>query len=162
MKKAIHVYDLDGTVIDSSHRYRTITNPDGSERIDLAHWIENDVPEMIEKDSLLPLAEQYINDIKNPDVYVIVATARQCKKGDATHLFLDKYLGMPDKFVFRTPGDHVTKGHDLKIRAIRPLKNLKQFKGAIIKVWEDNKTYLDKMVESLGAIGYYVPSNQGH
>lgn len=47
------IFDLDGTVIDSSHRKNTL--PDGT--LDLAHWIANNTPEKIAADSLLPCAE---------------------------------------------------------------------------------------------------------
>jgi hypothetical protein len=47
------IYDLDHTVIDSTHRQATLA--DGS--LDLAHWIENNTPELIARDSLLPLAK---------------------------------------------------------------------------------------------------------
>jgi hypothetical protein len=46
------IFDLDHTVIDSSHRQ--LTNADGS--LDLAHWRENCTHEKIMADTLLPLA----------------------------------------------------------------------------------------------------------
>ena len=46
------IYDLDHTVIDSSHRAATL--PNGS--IDLDHWREHSTPELIARDRLLPLA----------------------------------------------------------------------------------------------------------
>ena len=49
------IFDLDHTVIDSSHRQAT--RPDGS--LDLDHWRENSTPAMIEADSLLPLANEW-------------------------------------------------------------------------------------------------------
>ena len=49
---AFIVFDLDGTVIDSSHR--ALNKPCGS--IDLAHWRENCTPEKIAQDKVLPLA----------------------------------------------------------------------------------------------------------
>lgn len=49
---AIIIFDLDGTVIDTSHRYRNL--PCGT--IDLDYWFANSTPEMIAKDKLLPLA----------------------------------------------------------------------------------------------------------
>lgn len=49
---AIVIFDLDGTVIDTSHRYRN--KPCGT--IDLDFWFANSTPEMIAQDKLLPLA----------------------------------------------------------------------------------------------------------
>ncbi len=48
----IFIFDLDGTVIDTSHRYRDL--PCG--KIDLEYWFANSTPEMVARDSLLPLA----------------------------------------------------------------------------------------------------------
>ena len=159
MIKLIHIYDLDGTVISSSHRYRTIS---GENRIDLAHWREHDKPEFIEKDSLLPHAAQYMADLANPEIYVIVATARACVTGDANYKFLAERLGMPNKFIHRRGVDDNRKGAALKIAGIKPLLNLKQFRGAAIHFWEDNKDYLREVCEAIGAIPHYVPSTQGY
>jgi len=49
----IIIFDLDGTVIDTSHRYRN--KPCGA--IDLDYWFANSTPEMIAQDRLLPLAD---------------------------------------------------------------------------------------------------------
>jgi hypothetical protein len=49
----IYIFDLDHTVIDSSHRQ--LTRADGS--LDLDHWIENCTREKIYQDKLLPLAK---------------------------------------------------------------------------------------------------------
>lgn len=49
----IFVFDLDGTVIDTSHRYRDL--PCG--KIDLDYWFANSTPEMVALDRLLPLAD---------------------------------------------------------------------------------------------------------
>ena len=159
--KYIHVYDLDGTIIDSSHRYRTILK-NGKERIDLAHWRAHDIEEYIMRDKLLPLAEQYKQDIKNPEVYVIIATARACMPGDANYKYIEQHLGLPNKFIHRQGPEDTRGGAELKIKGIRPLLNLKQFRSAVIKVWEDNKDYLSAMCDALNAQGYFVPSNQGH
>jgi hypothetical protein len=37
------IYDLDHTLLDSSHRQATLPNGD----LDLAHWIENSTPEKV-------------------------------------------------------------------------------------------------------------------
>jgi len=52
--KNITIFDLDGTVLDSSHRQAT--KPDGT--LDLAKWFENATPEKIFQDKVLPLAQQ--------------------------------------------------------------------------------------------------------
>lgn len=49
----IFVFDLDGTIIDTSHRYRDL--PCG--KIDLDYWFANSTPELIARDKLLPIAD---------------------------------------------------------------------------------------------------------
>lgn len=89
------IFDLDGTVIDSSHR--KATRPDGT--LDLDHWIENCTPEKIARDSLLPLADTWRWVF--PDSEVIVCTARVMSEAD--HDFLidngliaDRILSRPN------------------------------------------------------------------
>ena len=59
----IYIFDLDGTVIDSSHRQLALPNGD----IDLTHWKENSTKEKIFKDELLPLARYMKRAIANPN-----------------------------------------------------------------------------------------------
>jgi len=155
----IDIFDMDGTVIDSTHRYRTMPSGD---RIDLDHWIENDIPEMIARDSLLPMAEQYKKACIDPQTYVIIATARACEDGDANYQFIEKHLGLPDKFIHREGRSDTRGGAELKLKGIKPLLNLKQFVNAKVRVFEDNISYLKKMCDTLDGIGIYVPSKQGH
>jgi phosphoglycolate phosphatase-like HAD superfamily hydrolase len=85
------IFDLDGTVIDSSHRQNTL--PDGS--LDLANWIANNTPDMIARDSLLPLAR--IMSILSKTATIVVCTARAYQPADeaflaANGLKYDAYL----------------------------------------------------------------------
>ena len=61
--KKIAIYDMDGTIVNSLHRYRTI---DG--KIDLQYWRDNEHRAM--QDTLLPLSEQYKKDIADNNTYV--------------------------------------------------------------------------------------------
>jgi FMN phosphatase YigB (HAD superfamily) len=70
------IFDLDGTVIDSSHR--KATRIDGS--LDLEHWLENNTPEKIALDKLLPLAR--VMKILANTCHVIVCTARVIQQAD--------------------------------------------------------------------------------
>ena len=54
MIKNISIFDLDGTIIDSSHRQ--MVKSDGT--LDLAKWFENATAEKIFADKVLPLAQQ--------------------------------------------------------------------------------------------------------
>ena len=155
MKKRIAVFDCDGVLLDSSHRYRTGENG----RIDLDHWRAHSTALHIWQDTRLPMAAVYKRMLKNPNVYVILATARQANAHDIASI--TEKLGYPDKLVFRKAGDNQS-GTTLKLSAIRPLLNLKQFKGAMVTVFEDNIDYLYGLVKGLNAQPVYVHSQQGH
>lgn len=75
------IFDLDGTVIDSTHRQNT--KADGS--LDLDHWIEHNHPSMIARDSLLPLADS-MRLIHAAGHTVIVCTARAFQIADCEFL----------------------------------------------------------------------------
>lgn len=158
MKNEIHIFDLDGCVINSLHRYRTLAGI-SPKRIDLEYWIDNCTPEKIWRDTLLPLAAYYKAQIENVNSYVIIATSRQCHTIDFA--FVEKFLGFPDKFIYRKIGE-ITKGHDLKCKPIKPLLNLRQFRDCFVHVWDDNFVQMEKMCNTLNAIPHYIPSKQGH
>ena len=91
------IWDLDGTVIDSSHRYSTLANGD----IDLPRWIADNTRENIERDSLLPLAELMKSNHRLGDT-VIICTARVlgvwdkvflAEHGIKAHFILSRALG---------------------------------------------------------------------
>ena len=92
----VAIYDMDGTIVDSSHRYRTIIDANG-ERIDLDYWRENQFRAM--DDSLLPMFEQYRVDLADDNCYVIIATARVMNEPDWQ--FVREVLGEPDYFISR-------------------------------------------------------------
>ena len=73
------IFDLDGTAIDSTHRQNTL--PDGS--LNLAKWKENNTPEKIALDTLLPLGEQWSGGLNKK---IAIITARVL--GDADYKFL--------------------------------------------------------------------------
>mgnify|MGYP003598020871 CR=1 FL=1 len=137
----VSIYDMDGTIVDSSHRYRTIVDENG-ERIDLAYWRENEYRAM--EDSLLPMAEQYRRDIQDENCYVIIATARVMNNPDWR--FVNEILGKPDYFISRKAGETIS-GADLKIRGLQKFFNLKQFRRADAVFYEDNTQYLKKVCD---------------
>lgn len=166
MIKKIKIYDLDGTLISSLHRYKLGVNG----RIDLQHWRDNDTPEKVMKDSFLDLYDWLKVDLKRKDTYVIFATARACIPNDHNYDFLKHNDIMPDMFIHRQGDNDHRGGAELKIAAIKPLLNLKQFQGATIHIFEDNITYLHDMVIALKGdfskgrkvVGHFIPSMQGH
>ena len=155
MIKEVHVFDMDGTIVCSMHRYKTM--PCGT-RIDLQYWLDNEHKAM--DDSLLPLAEKYKALLKDPEAYVIIATARVLNKPDME--FIKNVLGMPNKIISRKGRNDWRSGFDLKAKPLKQLFSLKQFKKAVKYFYEDNKDYLYPTAEYCDMIPVYVPSKQGY
>lgn len=152
----VAIYDMDGTIVDSSHRYRTITDDNGT-RIDLNFWREHEFEAM--NDTLLPMAEQYKKDLENPETYVIIATARVMHEPDWQ--FVREVLGEPDYFISRKNGDSQS-GKTLKINGLARFFNLVNFKDADFVFYEDNVEYLKAVCDRFKIRGVYIPSVQGH
>ena len=152
----IAIYDMDGTIVDSSHRYRTVQTPAG-ERIDLDYWRANEYRAM--DDGLLPLAAQYMQELRDPSVFVIIATARVMRGPDWQ--FVDSVLGAPDYFISRADDD-TQSGSTLKIKGLQQLFNLRQFRGLPAVFYEDNTSYLKAVCDHFNITGVYIPSKQGH
>ena len=157
--KRVSIYDMDGTIVCSLHRYRTIVG-DSGERIDLGYWRENEYRAM--EDSLLPLAENYKADLKDESCFVIIATARVLR--DADNKFITEVLGDPDYIISRVDGD-TTSGGTLKCAGLAKLFNVapfNMFKDAEFTFYEDNVDYLKAVCDRFNISGVYVPSKQGH
>lgn len=152
----VAIYDMDGTIVDSSHRYRTIIDENG-ERIDLDFWRQNEHSAM--NDSLLPMAEQYKKDLQDENTYVIIATARVMH--DPDWQFVKEILGEPDYFISRNEGDSQS-GKTLKINGLARFFNLLNFKDADFVFYEDNVSYLKAVCDRFNIRGVYIPSKQGH
>ena len=152
----VAIYDMDGTIVCSLHRYRTIVDENG-ERIDLNYWRENEYRAM--DDGLLPLAEQYKKDLQDENCYVIIATARVLR--DADNTFIREILGEPDYIISRTDGDTISGGK-LKINGLAKFFNLNNFKNADFVFYEDNVHYLKAVCDRFNIRGVYIPSKQGH
>jgi len=152
----VSIYDMDGTIVDSLHRYRTIISDNG-ERIDLDYWRENEYRAM--QDSLLPLAEQYKNDLRDENCFVIIATARVLRSAD--NEFITSVLGEPDYIISRNDGSNISGGL-LKINGLAKFFNLVTFRDAEFTFYEDNVNYLKAVCDRFNIRGVYVPSKQGH
>lgn len=150
MYKKIHVYDLDGVLVDTSHRYRN--KPDGS--IDLDYWFANRTAKKISKDKLLPLAAQYTADTLNPEIYTVICTARAYHVLDIQ--FIVGYLGKPDKLIMRPEGN-MRNDALLKYAQLNSLFNLRQFARLPRKLWEDNRRNI-AVLRPLFHATMYVPS----
>lgn len=159
--KKIAIFDMDGVLVDTSWAYKVL---DCGKKINLAFWRENERGLFFS--DLLPTAQTYRELLADPSVFVVIATARLCHSSD--HAFVDMKLGRPDAFIYRKEKDGNMGGAALKIRGLKKLMNLKQFKSIVdFEVYEDNISYLKDIVNFLfesgkNAKGIYVPSNQGH
>jgi phosphoglycolate phosphatase-like HAD superfamily hydrolase len=154
--RKVSIYDMDGTIVDSSHRYRTIETDNGP-KIDLPYWRDNEYRAM--EDGLLPLADQYMDELNDPSIFVIIATARIMHAPDWQ--FVRDILGEPDYFISRAEGD-IRSGSVLKINGLQKFFNLKQFRKADAVFYEDNTSYLKAVCDHFQIRGVYIPSKQGH
>ena len=152
--KKVAIYDMDGTIVCSLHRYKTIDN-----KIDLQYWRDNEYRAM--GDSLLPLAAQYKQALADTDTFVIIATARVLHEPD--NQFIDTVLGKPDHIISRKDGD-TRSGGLLKILGLKKLFALKQFQNVKHNAvfYEDNTSYLKAVCDYFNITGVYIPSKQGH
>ena len=106
-----YIFDLDNTVVDSSHRQAT--RSDGS--LDLDHWKANSTPAMIEADSLLPLAHQW-RKAHRKGATIIVCTARVMSPAD--YRYLTSRGLFAETVISRTEGDR-TPDDLLKLRGLK-------------------------------------------
>ena len=106
------IFDLDHTVVDSSHRQAT--RPDGS--LDLDHWREHSTPRLIERDSLLPLAHEWRKIHRKGKAQILVCTARVM--GPADYFYLGSRGLFAHKIISRAEGDR-TPDDLLKLRGLK-------------------------------------------
>ena len=139
----ICIYDLDGTVIDSSHR----ATHDEQGNIDLANWKAKSTKDFIFQDSLLPLYSQLQKDYKNGNM-VILCTAREFSKWDWEYLYFHNIYF--DRVISRPKGN-ITNDGELKKNQLRYLFSLPQYKDKEKMFYDDNENNL-KSVSELGNI----------
>ncbi len=156
--KRIRIFDMDGCIVCSRHRYRSVKQTDGVERIDLQYWRDNEYRAY--DDSLLPMADEYKRFLACPDTFVVIATARVLN--DPDRRFIADKLGQPNHIISRAADDSRSGGL-LKVLGLKRLFALKQFHGITdIVFYEDNVSYLKTVCDEFGIRGVYVPSVQGH
>lgn len=153
MLTKIHIFDLDGVLVDSSHRYRNLSNG----AIDLEYWRAHALPIFMERDTLLPMAKQYKSDLRNPEVYTVICTSRAYHQDNINYIY--DHLGLPDKLIMRPVGNLETD-HLLKFRQLQRILNLKQFSKLTKRFWDDNVKSV-YVVSELGVQCCLIESNQG-
>ena len=134
----IYIFDLDHTVVDSSHRQAT--RPDGS--LDLDHWREHSTPKLIERDSLLPLAHEWRKLHKRGHT-IVVCTARVM--GPADYFYLGSRGLFAHKIISRADGDR-TSDDLLKLRGLKQYARTEGISWARLcktaKMFDDNKNVI--------------------
>ena len=141
--QAVKIYDLDGTIIDSSHRIKL--REDGS--LDLEHWKNNCTREQIFQDSLLPMYWQLRADYMNGDI-IIICTAREFNKYDLEYLHT---MNVYYDYLISRPKDCKTIDHELKKLQLTHLFHFNQFKNMAKAFYDDNANNL-KAISQLGSI----------
>jgi FMN phosphatase YigB (HAD superfamily) len=143
------IFDLDHTVIDSSHRQ--ITRPDGS--LDLAAWRQNNTRANIMRDTLLPLAAQW-RRLAKKNVTIVICTARVM--GEHDYEYLREHGLRWDACLSRRDGD-ATPDADLKEKMIRNYARTRPMGWgkfcATAVFYDDNKSVL-KMLDRIGIKAY--------
>lgn len=134
----IYIFDLDHTVVDSSHRQAT--RPDGS--LDLDHWREHSTPRLIERDSLLPLAHEWRKLHKRGHT-IVVCTARVM--GPADYFYLGSRGLFAHKIISRAEGDR-TSDDLLKLRGLKQYCKAEGISWARLcktaQMFDDNKNVI--------------------
>lgn len=161
--KEIHCFDIDGVLLDSSHRYKAIIGKDGKHKIDLNHWRENEVNCL--QDSPLPMAETYKGLLLKKSAFVIIATSRIMKALD--YKVIEEKLGYPHAFISRINNEQ--KGGMLKLRGlIHVINECNLHHIDSISIYEDNAEYLKVIADGIfqeldiNPKAFYIPSLQGH
>ena len=142
MKKTqIFIFDLDDTVIDSSHR-ATLTVDNGQVVLDLDAWRQDSTRENIMKDSLLPLSNFMRECIQAEHTFVWVCTARNMQQAD--HDFLAQN-GLTPNLVLSRQLDDDTADDILKRKMISKLLNLKPFRDCETIFFDDKPKNLQAL-----------------
>ena len=139
----LFIFDLDGTAIDSSHRQNTL--PDGSLNLDA--WRENSTPEMVARDTLLPLGEGWKAGLTGR---IAIITARVLTTADYAFL---RNNGLHYDFIYSRPEGDNTPDDQLKRMALyqlakdigRSMVYLRQF-----AIFFDDNVSVRKMADKLG------------
>ena len=127
-----YIFDLDHTVVDSSHRQ--LTSVDGS--LDLQNWIANCTKEKILADKVLPIAKIMRSAYRNGHT-VIICTARVLSVWD--HVFLADNNLRSHAILSRAKGDD-RLDHEMKRDLL--LKHFKSLKIPVAR-WTRNAVFYD-------------------
>ena len=141
------IFDLDHTVIDSSHRQ--LTRPDGS--LCIASWRENSTREKIFRDRLMPLAN-FWRRVYAANHTVIVATARQMSRHDFDYLYTHNLRF--DSIVHRMTGDD-TPDDIMKRDKLAHLFSLGNIEASRCVMFDDNTSVRRTVRRDLGVKAFH-------
>lgn len=134
---AVIVFDLDMTVIDSSHRH--VSKPDGS--LDLANWFQN--CHKVVDDTLLPLAAA-VRRLYDAGHHIVLCTAR-CMQ-DADWQWMGRHAEqLPHHAFYSRQGHFVTKDSP---------NYADSFYGFIGDARSDELIKLEQITDFVQSIGY--------
>lgn len=135
------IFDLDGTVIDSTHRQAT--KADGS--LDLDHWFENNTADKILSDSLLPLAES-MRALAAIGHTIVICTARAIQNADKLFLAMNN---LPYNTLLHREIGNMEGDASLKIRLLEEYFIGQGFNNAAEAkpiMFDDNLKVIDAML----------------
>jgi hypothetical protein len=135
-----HIFDLDHTVIDSSHRQRLLPNGD----LDLDHWIANRASrDLVMADRLLPFAH-YWRALGQP---VAVCTSRVISHLE--HEFLAMHHLPTDYFSSRNDGDWRPDA-EFKVAKIAVMLDRKGWNAEDVTLYDDHDGVRAAVSKTLG------------
>jgi len=147
MKKRIFIFDLDGTVIDSSHRQGN----------SLDDWFRLNTRENIFKDVPLSLG-RHIRNLHLKGHKVLICTSRNISKDDLD--YLEQVLKIPPNIkIIARPYGCDSAPFTLKKKQLSYLQNFKSFRDKIKFLIDDNEDNL-KSFEELGSNCFGIFPNQ--
>ena len=141
MLKTLNIFDLDGTVIDSSHRRQY--NPDGT--LNIAAW-RKCTRDMIMRDSLLPLA-RIMRELIATNKMVAICTSRVLNETDWE--YLETHQILPRIIISRVEGD-TTPDAEFKTRELKWSFNALTLRQS--QMWED----MPDIRASVSKLGVYT------
>ena len=137
------IFDLDATVIDSSHRQ--ITKADGS--LDLDAWKANSTYDAVMRDSLLPLARHWKALQEKKNVFIAICTARVLANADMDYL---KFKGLKaDQIMSRAFFDHRPDHLMKRTKILAFMQKHKITNPSKITFYDDNQNVLG-VLDALG------------
>ena len=139
MSKAIFIFDLDGTVIDSSHRV-PLTQ---SGNLHLSRYKRESMSkEKIFADTLYPLARFMKLLIEKNLCHVWICTAREMTQSDFDFLAIHS---IKPKIILSRPIDDTRPDKILKKQLLNKLFNLKQYRNSKKYMFEDSVTVTEEL-----------------